>query len=437
MDSIPALSQNPISDQARPSGTDDVQVIIDMHSRLLDLWVEIDQEDIDVAHLKPTFSKMNQQIDSLPISQQIARLSKMVQILEKILSKNKERKKSESASIVSESKAGASAISKLSMSKSSGNIPGASAAAFPTARPDSDSEVTEPCSSGKRTAVQAALADLPNHEGENCRRVAVEYSVPADGRRKRRSLPTVQQAQLETFVTFAVDYFRKKALELGVNVNTRHTTSMQLVSIYNGSLTCTDKEQGLEFSMLLFKKYMVQLRILQRSRSPAEAMLQLGQSRINYGHMTLERYIAEKPDVADVIYWCQKYSRNRPDQILTKNKVLEAMALESQRLDTRVPNGSTRLRTLFSNGMITMKKLKAVWRLGCSDANYECYDGDGEPPDESAAGSCCDREDGGGGGDGGDGGGCCGPSAGGAGGGGEEDGGAGGPAAGDGSSNSN
>jgi hypothetical protein len=92
VDSLPVLSQNPMSDQARSSGTDDVQVIIDMHSRLLDLWVEIDQEDIDVAHLKPTFSKMNQQIDGLPISQQIARLDKMVQTLEKILSKNKEQK---------------------------------------------------------------------------------------------------------------------------------------------------------------------------------------------------------------------------------------------------------------------------------------------------------------------------------------------------------
>ncbi len=73
--------------------------------------------------------------------------------------------------------------------------------------------------------------------------------------------------------------------------------------------------------------------------------------------MPLQRCIAEKPDVADVMNWCQEYSRNSPDQILIKENVLEAMALESQRLDTRVPNGSTRLRTLFSNGMITMKKL--------------------------------------------------------------------------------
>jgi hypothetical protein len=114
------------------------------------------------------------------------------------------------------------------------------------------------------------------------------------------------------------------------------------------------------------------------------------------------------------------------------------MALESQRPDTRVPNGSARLRTLFSNGMITMKKLEAVRRLGCSEANHECDDGDGGPPDERrrmsgdgetpAAGSCSDGEDGGGGGDGEDGGGGGGPSAGGAGGGSEADGGAGGRA---------
>ncbi len=111
--------------------------------------------------------------------------------------------------------------------------------------------------------------------------MAVESSVPPDKRQKRRILPTVQ-TQLEAFVTFAVDYFRKKAQELGVNANTRHTTSEQLVSIYNNSLTSTDKEQGLEVSMLLFKKNMVQLRILQTSRSPAEAMLQMGQSCIKY-----------------------------------------------------------------------------------------------------------------------------------------------------------
>ncbi len=38
--------------------------------------------------------------------------------------------------------------------------------------------------------------------------------------------------------------------------------------------------------------------MLQTSRSPAEAMLQMGQTRINYGLMPLERFIAEKPDVA-------------------------------------------------------------------------------------------------------------------------------------------
>jgi hypothetical protein len=180
------IAENPMSDQAPSSGTDDKQVIIDindMHNRYSDLWVEIDLEDINVAHLKHSFSWMCQQLDNLPIPQQIARLSKMVQQLEKILSKNKGRKNSESASIVSESKTGASgvpsAVSKLSVSQSSGNIPGASAAAFPTARPDSNSEVTEPGSSGKRTAVQAALADRPNYQGENCRRVAIKKSVPS------------------------------------------------------------------------------------------------------------------------------------------------------------------------------------------------------------------------------------------------------------------
>jgi hypothetical protein len=182
-----------MSDQAPSPGTDDKQVIRvndldDMHDRYRELcqWVEIELEDIHVPHLQSTFNRTYQQIDSLPKAQQIALLSKMVQQLEKILSR---RKKSESASIVSESKTGASgvpsAVSKLSVSKSSGNIPGASAAALPTVSPDSDSEVTEPGSSGKRTAVQTALADRPIYEGENCRRVAVEKSVPADERRKR------------------------------------------------------------------------------------------------------------------------------------------------------------------------------------------------------------------------------------------------------------
>ncbi len=152
--------------------------------------------------------------------QQIARLSKIVQQLEMILSKKKTgRKNSESASMELESKTGASgvpsadsAVSKLSCAR---NIPGASAAAFPTARPDSDSEFTDPGSSGKRTALQAALADRPIYVGENFRRAAVEKSVLADEslveRRKRRSLPTVQQMQSEAFITFALDYFRKKS----------------------------------------------------------------------------------------------------------------------------------------------------------------------------------------------------------------------------------
>ncbi len=89
-----------MSYQAPPSGTDDVQVIKDMHSRYLDLWVEKELEDINVAHLKPAFSKTYTQIDSLTISQQIARLSKMVQQLEKFLSKGKEQKNPESASRV-------------------------------------------------------------------------------------------------------------------------------------------------------------------------------------------------------------------------------------------------------------------------------------------------------------------------------------------------
>jgi hypothetical protein len=73
--------------------------------------------------------------------------------------------------------------------------------------------------------------------------------------------------------------------------------------------------------MLLFKKNMVQLRILQTSRSPAEAMLQMVQSRKNYGHMLLERCIAEKLDVYDVIDWRQEYFRNSPDQILIKTMI--------------------------------------------------------------------------------------------------------------------
>ncbi len=100
-----------MSDQTPSSGTDHKQVIndiYDMHNRYRDLWVEIELEH--VAHLKHSFSWTCQQFDSLPIPQQIARLSTMVQQLEKILSKNKGRKNSESASIVSESKTGASGV---------------------------------------------------------------------------------------------------------------------------------------------------------------------------------------------------------------------------------------------------------------------------------------------------------------------------------------
>jgi hypothetical protein len=63
-----------------------------------------------------------QQLDSSPKPQQIARLSKMVQELEKILSKKTGRKHSESAPIVSKSKTGASGV----LSSCARNIPGAS-----------------------------------------------------------------------------------------------------------------------------------------------------------------------------------------------------------------------------------------------------------------------------------------------------------------------
>jgi hypothetical protein len=144
--------------------------------------------------------------------------------------------------------------------------------------------------------------------------------------------------------------------------------------------------------MSFFKTNMVQLGILQTSRTPDEAMAKMGQSRVNYGHRPLERCIEEKPDVADVtgIRWCQDYFRNSPNLNLSKKEVQDAIALEPQRLDTSVPNGSTRLRTLFSNGMITMKKLEDVRRRSCSDttseADHESDGGGGELPDESAAG---------------------------------------------------
>jgi hypothetical protein len=131
-------------------------------------------------------------------------------------------------------------------------------------------------------------------------------------------------------------------------------------------------------------------------------MAKIGQSFINYGHMPLERCIEEKPDVADVIR-CQDYCRNSPnDRNSSKKEVQDAMPLESQRLDTSVPNGNTRLRTFFSNSMMTMKKLQHVWRRGCSEADDESDGGGGEPPDESAAG---------GGGDSGEEGGAGGPAA--------------------------
>jgi hypothetical protein len=82
--------------------------------------------------------------------------------------------------------------------------------------------------------------------------VTVKSSVPPDGRRKRRVQPAVK-TQLAAFVTFTVDYFRKKAQEPGVKSGLRHTTYEQFVSIYNDSLTSIDKEQGLEASMSLFK----------------------------------------------------------------------------------------------------------------------------------------------------------------------------------------
>ncbi len=52
-------------------------------------------------------------------------------------------------------------------------IPGASAVDIPGA----SAEVTEPGSSGKRTAVQAALPDRSNYEGKNCRQAAVEFHL--------------------------------------------------------------------------------------------------------------------------------------------------------------------------------------------------------------------------------------------------------------------
>ncbi len=136
--------------------------------------------------------------------------------------------------------------------------------------------------------------------------------------------------KLEAFVTFALDYFLEKVQEQGVDANTRHTTSEQLVFIYNESLTSTDKEQGLEFSMALFRRNLLKLKVLQTFRSPAEAMFKMVENRINYGLMPLERCIAEKPDVADVINWCQEYTRNRPDQSLAKKKARLPAAVQQR-----------------------------------------------------------------------------------------------------------
>jgi hypothetical protein len=109
-----------MSDQAPLPGTDDKQVIADidavidsMHDRYRELWVEMALEDIDVPDsLQSSFNRTYQQIDSLSKHLQIARLSKMVQQLEMILSKKKTgRKNSESASMDLESQTGASADS--------------------------------------------------------------------------------------------------------------------------------------------------------------------------------------------------------------------------------------------------------------------------------------------------------------------------------------
>jgi hypothetical protein len=289
-----------MSDQAPLPGTDDKQVIADidavidsMHDRYRELWVEMALEDIDVPDsLQSSFNRTYQQIDSLSKHLQIARLSKMVQQLEMILSKKKTgRKNSESASMDLESQTGASAdsgahsdVSKLSCARS---IPGASASAasfptiptIPTARPETDSELTDPCSSGKpgkRTAAQAALSD----RGENFTPAAVKNCVLGerlDDRRKRRSLSAAQQMQLQAFITFAINYFREKARD-ATTVTTRpwrHTNSEQLVSFYNESLTRTEKEQGMEFSMPLFRSNSLQLQILQTSGSVSEAMSKL------------------------------------------------------------------------------------------------------------------------------------------------------------------
>ena len=422
-----------MSDQAPLPGTDDKQVIADidaeidsMHDRYRELWVEMALEDIDVPDsLQSSFNRTYQQIDSLSKHLQIARLSKMVQQLEMILSKKKTgRKNSESAAMDLESQTGASAdsgahsdVSKLSCARS---IPGASASAasfptiptIPTARPETDSELTDPCSSGKpgkRTAAQAALSD----RGENFTPAAVKNCVLGerlDDRRKRRSLSAAQQMQLQAFITFAINYFREKAVD-ATTVSTRHTTSEQLVSFYNESLTRTEKEQGREFSMSLFRSNSLQLQILQTSGSVSEAMSKseekLSASRMNYSSMSLRRCIHAKPDIADVINWCRDYTIQNRDQKLKRTTIMAAMERETAKPKSSVPNGIKRLRTLFSNGMITMNKLQRLRRLEGnegsepgSDANHECDDEDGETT--TAAGRDDGEDGGGGGGDGGE-----------------------------------
>jgi hypothetical protein len=422
-----------MSDQAPLPGTDDKQVIADidavidsMHDRYRELWVEMALEDIDVPDsLQSSFNRTYQQIDSLSKHLQIARLSKMVQQLEMILSKKKTgRKNSESASMDLESQTGASAdsgahsdVSKLSCARS---IPGASASAasfptiptIPTARPETDSELTDPCSSGKpgkRTAAQAALSD----RGENFTPAAVKNCVLGerlDDRRKRRSLSAAQQMQLQAFITFAINYFREKAVD-ATTVSTRHTTSEQLVSFYNESLTRTEKEQGREFSMSLFRSNSLQLQILQTSGSVSEAMSKseekLSASRMNYSSTSLRRCIQAKPDIADVINWCRDYTIQNRDQKLKRTTIMAAMERETAKPKSSVPNGIKRLRTLFSNGMITMNKLQRLRRLEGnegsepgSDANHECDDEDGETT--TAAGRDDGEDGGGGGGDGGE-----------------------------------
>ena len=105
-----------MSDQAPlPAGTEsatnDTEVINDLdgtHERVGELWVEMELEGIDVPL---PLNRTYRQLDSLPKPVQIARLSKMVQQLEMILSKKKTgRKNSESASIELESQTGASGM---------------------------------------------------------------------------------------------------------------------------------------------------------------------------------------------------------------------------------------------------------------------------------------------------------------------------------------